>query len=85
MKFDKNQYEISEHFVGAIINGDYSGLEDAEERQLNDWLKAVAKHNEHWDYDDSGSDFARCEITGLLSPCLTANQWFPKAVGKVSL
>lgn len=78
MEFDLNEYKISEHFASAMINGDYSGLTDAEERELNDWLKSVAEPGAHWHCANSDSEFAQCEITGLLSLCFTTTQYIPK-------
>lgn len=34
-------YRIPEHFACAIINDDYSGLSDDDEKHLNEWLKRV--------------------------------------------
>lgn len=71
-------YTISAHFASAIINGDYTGLEDHEVRQLNEFMAALPNHYHHKtkkikhfdlvDYEDQ-PDFYRCEITGLHSYC----------------
>ena len=39
------EYTIPVHFASAIINGDYTGLNDSEEKELNSWLEA--RQNEH--------------------------------------
>lgn len=66
------KYQISTHFLSAIFNDDYTGLEDKEVKHLKQWLKQQAdtlpaNHFHHWADLDSGYDFARCEITGMLS------------------
>ena len=34
-------YRIPDYFLAALINDDYSGLSDQEEKELNTWLKNV--------------------------------------------
>ena len=72
-------YKISAHFASAIINGDYSGLQDSEAAQLDQFMAGLPNHYHHKtktikhfdlvDYDQY-PDFNRCEITGLHSDCL---------------
>jgi len=38
---EQNTYRIPAHYVYALINDDYSGLSDADEKELNDWLELV--------------------------------------------
>lgn len=59
---------IAEYFVCAIEYGDISGLDDKEEKSINDWLENYS--NCIFEYGES-SDFAKCEITGLMSDCVT--------------
>lgn len=73
------QYKVSGHLASAIVNGDYSGLNDAEGNQLDDFLAGLPNHYhfktkkhkifEPVNYEQEGN-FARCEITGLFSDCL---------------
>lgn len=58
---------IAECFVCAIEYCDYSGLSDEEESQLNDWLENYPCCM--FEYGES-SEFARCEITGLMAACI---------------
>ena len=58
---------IAECFVCAIEYGDYSGLTDEEEYQLDDWLKNYPYCI--FEYGDYG-EFTRCEITGLMATCI---------------
>jgi hypothetical protein len=79
MKFDYYQYEISAHFASAIINMDYTGLNDLEEAELNRWLDNLPVEKGHFDivdYDGEGF-FSRCEISGLYSECLKIRLYFP--------
>ena len=57
---------ISTHFLVALINNDYSGLNALEENQLNQWLD---KNNYGHAIcpDDIAPDFKICEITNLYS------------------
>ncbi|WP_291599162.1 hypothetical protein [Bacteroides sp.] len=34
-------YKLPTHWASALINGDYSGLEDVEEKEINDFLEKV--------------------------------------------
>jgi hypothetical protein len=79
MKFDYYQYDISAHFVGAIIYGDYSGLTDSEVKELDLFMDNLPVDNGHFDivdYDGEGF-FSRCEISGLYSDCLNFRLFFP--------
>ena len=79
MKFDYYQYEISAHFVGAIIYGDYSGLTDSEAKELDLFMDNLPVDNGHFDivdYDGEGF-FSRCEISGVYSECLNFRLYFP--------
>lgn len=35
---DYYTFNIASHYASAIVNGDYSGLDDAEEKELNEFL-----------------------------------------------
>jgi hypothetical protein len=69
MKMDTYEYTVADHWLGAIINGDYSGLTDDEEIQLNDWLDANQEGGAHWGIGDS-LGFDKDEISGLMSECV---------------
>ena len=34
MQFEVNKHVIADHFLAALINGDYSGINDGEEAML---------------------------------------------------
>jgi len=82
MKFDHIEYTIGEHFLPALINGDYSGLEDSEIEQFDDFLRGAgadypAASSGHWAVEDDGENFTRCEVTNLFSRCAIVRLYFP--------
>lgn len=80
MQFDYYEYQICGAYASAIINGDYSGLSDEEERQLNDFLASVPRNDGHWDGFDEEEDscgFSRDDVSGLLGDCYKARYYFP--------
>ena len=75
---DYYDYTIGQHFLTAIINDDYTGLDDEEHALLNSWLEDNEMRASHWTTDGESSDLSRCEITGMLSNCITTRQYFRK-------
>lgn len=74
MNFSRHDYTMSEHFLSALINGDYSGLEDDDETALKIFTdNAFSTHGlGFWDTNpDNQPDFTRCEVTDLLANCFT--------------
>lgn len=72
-------YKIAEHFVSAIMNDDYTGLDDADSAMLKDFLDFLPTHFHYkapmhgvWqtasDYLD---DFTRCDVCDLHANCAT--------------
>lgn len=61
------QYRIAEHFICAIEYGDYSGLSDEEQAQLEDFLANVPSKLFSWGEE---SHFAKCDVCGLYSQVL---------------
>jgi len=75
MKFDTFEYRIGTHFLPSLINGDSSGMEEAEERQLDQWLASLpcAGRLGHWSYDtETTEEFSRCEVTDMMGETVTA-------------
>ena len=69
--FDKYTYTIGDHFLPALINGDISGLTDHDIDDLERFLSSDVFLKGHWSVPDcQESDFARCDISGLLSTCV---------------
>lgn len=61
--WDYYEFSIAEHFVSAIINEDYTGLNDEEEKQLDNFLAGYK--DGHWDYEDLigfSEDYKTCEV-----------------------
>lgn len=79
MTFDYYQYDICGHYLPAIINGDYSGLSDAEEAEVNHWLDTLPAEAAygHWDISDECPDFRRDDVSGLMGDCVTCRLMFP--------
>ena len=78
MNFDRHNYEISEHFASALLNDDYTGLEDEDETALNIFTdNAYSEHGlGFWDTNpEEQPDFMRCEVIDLLSNCHTVTYY----------
>ena len=77
---DYYDFNISGHFLPAIINGDYSGLNDFEVNLLDDFLNKYSKlDNATWDVDSiesQDSRFIDCDITELFSDCYNVKLHF---------
>lgn len=73
MKMDSYEYTVAEHWLSAIVNGDYSGLTDQEESDLNAWLDANQESGAYWD-TDGYIRFDRDEIGGLMADCVSLIQ-----------
>ena len=71
MKFEAYVFNIGDYFLPAIINVDYSGLEEDEADRLDDFLSYVKETHGpgHWSCNDEERDFARCDVVGLYSDC----------------
>ena len=69
-----NHYEftIGAHYAPAIINGDYSGLDDVEAVTLDNFLDEYYRlQNATFDIPNADAEFTRCEISNLMSDCIT--------------
>jgi hypothetical protein len=64
MIFDHYEYSICGHYLSALINGDFSGLDDAEEKELDDWVNSLPVHG-HFDVIDEEPSFKNCDISNL--------------------
>ena len=64
------EFTISEHLISALINADYSGLNDEEEKLLNDFMSQYSDYkNATWDVVSENGHFIDCDVTGLFSNC----------------
>ena len=81
MKFDYYEYNLAEHFLSALINNDYSGLDDNEADTLNSWLAGLPVRG-HWDVDseelEAGPAFSVCDICQLHAMCYPVRHYFRK-------
>jgi hypothetical protein len=72
-------FNIASTYASAIVNGDYSGLEDNEEKELNNFLAYLEREYgnsnlELMDYPPHDEpDFNRDDITNLWANCLQFN------------
>jgi hypothetical protein len=72
-------FTIASHYASAIVNGDYSGLEDHEEQELDGFLDYLMREFNSNDlqltdyYLQNEPDFNRCEISNLHSDCIQFN------------
>jgi hypothetical protein len=61
-----NSYYIGDHFLAAIANADFTGLDDLEEALLEAWFPGPGFH---LSITDDTTEFTRCSITGLYGSC----------------
>ena len=60
---------IAQHFLPAIINGDFTGLDDNEELRLLEWLDTLPPST-IFSPLDTEPYFAEDEVTGLQAQCI---------------
>lgn len=77
MKFEVYEYSIAAHYLPALINGDYTGMSDTEEKEFTDWLESTDRRITHWDCDTDNAGFARCEVSGLMADCVIVSGFMP--------
>lgn len=69
-----DSFTACDHFLPALINGDYSGLEADEERSLRRFEKSlIEQHGGSLNYvvNDEEPEFAHCDVTGLMGNVVT--------------
>jgi hypothetical protein len=77
MKFDYYTYHISEHLLPALINGDYSGLDELsnDEQYLTHFIDTLPVSG-HFDIVEGTENFIRCEVTDLHANCYEVRLYF---------
>ena len=80
--WDYYPFTISEYWLSALINGDYSGLDGDEIEAFSDWeyssLELVrGAISFHWDCDND-SYFGKDDITGLMADVVKVRLVFKK-------
>jgi hypothetical protein len=72
---DTIEYTIASHYLSALINDDYSGLNNEETVELNEFIRreypAGAKATSWTIGDDESESFARCSVSGFMANCST--------------
>jgi hypothetical protein len=82
MKFDYYTYQIGGHYLSALMNGDYSGLDDQESQQVDAFLNNLPVNKGHFDVMDlDNSSFSICEVCGLYSETYEVRLYFPLMEG----
>ena len=75
---DYFEYTLAGHFVSALINGDFSGLNNDECIQLDDWHDSTRQNSfsNVFDVVEDETSFKVCEVCGLFAECYTVRQHF---------
>ena len=66
---NSEQYTISQHFLCPITYGDYSGLEDNDIEQLENFMEEEGLNGQAVTLDDEHTEDI-CDITGQFSSCV---------------
>ena len=77
MKLDYFEYNIAEHWVCALENGDIDSLSEQEQGQLEEFEGALQRNAMGWEWGEE-SFFAVDEVSGLHAQCIKAKLYFPK-------
>lgn len=75
-RFDTITFSIGQHYLSALVNGDWTGLDDADVFLLQDWFEAATEpwtdfSGNRWVYtresvvENSDNEFAMCEVCCL--------------------
>jgi hypothetical protein len=78
MKFDYIQHTIGTHYLSALINLDYSGLNDCEYKGFKSWLANNVINNSHFDVIEEEGFFGECEVSDCMGEVITVRQYFPQ-------
>ena len=62
-------YTFPAHALSALINGDYSGLDDVDEAYLQVFLQRES-HIDHWDVKSDATYFSKYPEFGLACDCV---------------
>jgi hypothetical protein len=68
-------FNIASHYASAIVNNDYTGLDDNEEKELNGFLDHLQRQygNAYLIWNGAESDYNRCDVSNLMGDCLQFN------------
>jgi hypothetical protein len=71
MLIEYDRFSVASHWVSAIEYGDCSGLEDKEEKELDDFLASLPPGYKVWQWSED-TQFSKDEVSGFMSDCLEA-------------
>lgn len=74
MLIEYDTYTIAEHWITAIEYGDYSGLEDVEQAELEAFLSSLPRGPLCWSWSQD-KEFSRDAVSGLNTHCVEARLW----------
>lgn len=80
MKFDQVEFDIGSRYLSALINGDFSGLEDEEAKLFDVWetnVRTSCGNVGHWAALDDSNEFGCCDVTGLRGDVTKVAYMFP--------
>ena len=63
---DYYDFAIAGHFLPALINGDYTGLDNNEAKQLDEFLDQINLSGT-FDVLPTGTNFAICDVCNMYS------------------
>ena len=69
MTLDYFTYDIAEHWLSAIENGDYTALDDDEIPLLEEFLDNLPRNAMGWSWGEDTS-LTYDEISGLMARCV---------------
>ena len=66
------EYDIAKHYLSAIVNGDYSGLDASDADLLNTFLDDTPQGCWEFPEEEQYGNFKRCDVCGLMADCVNA-------------
>jgi len=77
------EYEIAGQYLSAIFNDDWTGLDDREGRELQDFLDSLPAVVGHWDIVENGeNEFGLCDVSGMRANTETVRLMFKTGEGE---
>ena len=74
MLIEYDTFSIAEHWVTAIEYGDYSGLTDDDEKELEQFLSTLPCGPVSWSWSHD-TEFSKDAVSGLMANCVEARLW----------
>jgi hypothetical protein len=76
MKFDYIEHTICTYYLSALINLDFSGLENKECELFENWYNSNLIYHSHFDVVKEEPFFGECEVSYLMGEVITIRQYF---------